>query len=165
MSYLRRINQWIAKLELFVLVVIVLSMVFMAAAQIILRKFFNSGILWGDIFLRQLVLWVSFIGASLATKDNKHINMDLLGRLLKGRWKASAEILVHLFSAFIVFLLFRASWTFVQSEIEFSSTVFKNVPSWYFEIIMPVGFGLMALRFLLNAIFSFEYAIKHGESK
>lgn len=163
MTFVKKLNQWVAKAELWILILIVLVMVFMAALQIILRKFFHSGILWGDIFLRQLVLWVSFIGASLATKDNKHINMDLLGRVLKGRWKASAEILVHLFSSFIAYLLMMASWHFVQSEIEFASTVFNNVPSWYFEIIMPIGFGLMSLRFLLNAVFSAEAFFRSEE--
>ncbi len=163
MSFLRKVNEWIAKLELGLLVFIVLGMVLLAALQIILRKFFNSGILWGDIFLRQLVLWVSFIGASLATKDNRHINMDLLGRVLKGRWQFAAQILVHLFSAFVTVLLAKAAWTFVRSEIEYGSTVFNNVPSWYFEIIMPIGFALMALRFLLNALFSFCSLVKFGD--
>ena len=163
MSVIRTINQWIAKLELGVLVGVVLLMVFMAALQILLRKFFNYGLLWGDIFLRQLVLWVSFIGASLATKENKHINMDLLGRILKGGWKTSGEIVIHLFSCFIAILLTQASWKFMQSEIEFGSTVFNNVPSWYFEIIIPIGFGLMALRFFFNALFSLETWLKNKE--
>ncbi len=163
MAILRKINRWVAGAELVILILTVLVMVFMAALQIILRKFFHSGILWGDIFLRQLVLWVSFIGASLATKDNKHINMDLLGRILRGKWKASAEVLVHLFSSFVAFLLAQAAWHFVQSEIEFGSTAFNNVPSWYFEIIMPIGFGLMALRFLLNALFSAMQLVDSGE--
>ena len=164
MALLKRVNEWIARFETFLLVFIVLFMVFLAALQIVLRKFFDYGILWGDIFLRQLVLWVSFIGASLATKENKHINMDLLGRLLKGPWKTAGEVLIHLFSAYIALLLGRAGWHFVQSEIEFGSTVFNNVPSWYFEIIIPMGFGLMALRFLLNALLAFWRKPEEGRS-
>ncbi len=164
MALLKRVNEWIARFETFLLVFIVLFMVFLAALQIVLRKFFDYGILWGDIFLRQLVLWVSFIGASLATKENKHINMDLLGRSLKGLWKTAGEVLIHLFSAYIALLLARAGWHFVQSEIEFGSTVFNNVPSWYFEIIIPIGFGLMALRFLLNALLAFWRKPEEGRS-
>ncbi len=163
MSLLKRINEWIARFETFILVFIVLFMVFLAALQIVLRKFFDYGILWGDIFLRQLVLWVSFIGASLATKENKHINMDLLGRSLKGHWKTAGEVVIHLFSAYIALLLALAGWHFVQSEIEFGSTVFNNVPSWYFEIIIPIGFGLMALRFLFNALLAFWRKPEEGQ--
>lgn len=164
MSVLNRINQWIAKTETFVLVLIVLLMVFLAALQIFLRKFFNYGILWGDIFLRHLVLWVSFIGASLATKENRHINMDVLGRLLKGKWKDAGQLVIHLFSFFITILLTNASLNFIQSEIEFGSIAFNNVPSWYFEIIIPIGFALMALRFLFNALISFRTLLGYKET-
>ncbi len=162
MSTIRLINEWIAKFETAILVLIVLTMVFLAGLQIVLRKVFNYGLLWGDIFLRHLVLWVSFIGASLATKDNKHINIDLLSRSLKGRTQSFAHLIIHLFSLFITLLLTNASLNFVLSEKEFGSALFMDIPAWYFQVIIPIGFGLMALRFFLNALLSLDEVIKGG---
>ena len=47
-------------------------MILLAFLQIVLRNVFSSGISWGDPLVRYLVLWVGFIGASLATKESKH---------------------------------------------------------------------------------------------
>jgi len=101
MEFINRINHWISKLEDWILVVIVLFMVFMAFLQVILRNVFDYGVIWGDILLRQLVLWVGFIGASLATKNDKHINIDALRRLHKGLSRRIINLIVSLVSAFV----------------------------------------------------------------
>lgn len=152
MKFLEKINEAVAKFETAVLVIVVMVMVFMSFLQVILRNVFDQGILWGDIFLRHLVLWVGFIGASLATKENKHINIDVLGRVLKGRAKSIVNVITHFFAAFICFILVTASWTFVQQERMFETTLFHDIPSWYFQIIIPIGFALMLIRFILLGI-------------
>lgn len=152
MRYLKRLNQWLAKIELSLLITVVLVMVLLSGLQIFLRKLFNTGLLWADIFLRNLVLWVSFIGASLATLENKHININLLTPLLPNKWQKIPSVLINLVAFAITLLLTKASVQFVLDEKEFGTTLFNNVPAWYFQIIIPIGFALMALRFLFNAI-------------
>ena len=44
------------------LVVLLSSMILVAAYQVIARNFFDTGILWGDGMVRVLVLWVTFVG-------------------------------------------------------------------------------------------------------
>ena len=80
------------------LVVIVLFMVVLAFLQVLLRNIFDQSFLWGDPLLRHLVLWVGFIGASLATREEKHINIDVLGRALKGRPKLAVRFFTELFA-------------------------------------------------------------------
>jgi TRAP-type C4-dicarboxylate transport system permease small subunit len=81
MNVIHRINSWIEKGETALIVFIVIFMVFLAFLQVVLRNVFSQGLLWGDILLRQLVLWIGFIGASLATREEKHINIDLFCKI------------------------------------------------------------------------------------
>ncbi len=157
MNLLRRMNDAVAKVELWLLVFIVLTMVILAFLQVLLRNVFDQGILWGDTFLRHLVLWVGFIGASLATKDEKHINIDILTRFLHVRAKPVVQILTNVFAGIICFVLSKAGLTFVLQEIEFGTILFNDIPAWYFEIIIPAGFALMGIRFFLLAL---ELSIK-----
>ncbi len=150
MRWLNRINRILAKVELILLFLIVLIMVLLSGMQIFLRKIFNLGFLWSDILLRHLVLWVSFLGASLATMENKHIKIDLLTPLLPPKWRKWVLVLVYVFAIFITLLLSRAAYHFVLTEKEFGSTIFSDIPSWPFEIIIPVGFGLITLRLIFN---------------
>lgn len=152
MKMLNKINDGIASLETGLLIVIVLLMVSFAFLQVVLRNIFDHGLLWGDIFLRHLVLWVGFIGASLATKERKHITIDLFTRLLKGRAQALAQMVIDLFSAFVAGLLVQASWAFVMEEKAYETMLFGKIPAWYFQIIIPIGFGLILLRFLIGAL-------------
>jgi TRAP-type C4-dicarboxylate transport system permease small subunit len=62
------------------------------------------------------------------------------------------EVLTDLFAAGICFLLAKASWTFVQGEIADRRTVVENIPSWYAQIIIPVGFVLLLIHFVIRAL-------------
>ncbi|HHM02723.1 MAG TPA: TRAP transporter small permease [Caldithrix abyssi] len=151
MRIIKKINDAVAGLEGALLLTIILLMVFGAFLQVILR-FFDKGILWGDIFLRHLVLWVGFIGASLATRDGKHINVDVFARYLKKPLKNYVMAFIDLFSATVSWYLLQAAITFVLEEKEYNSIVFNDIPSWYFQIIIPIGFGLILIRFIISAL-------------
>lgn len=161
MNVIRRINSGIARFETWILVCIVLFMVCAAFSQVILRNFFNYAIEGADIFLRHLVLWIGFIGASLATRDEKHIAIDLLTRFDIPLLKKITPIISNIFSAAISFILMYASWLFVVSEKEYDTVLFSNslvgdVSAWYLEIIIPIGFAMTGLRFVLNCFLPTE---------
>ena len=146
---LKIIDSWIAKFETVLLVVVLSVMVLLAFLQVVLRNLFSEGILWGDTFLRHLVLWVGFLGASLATREKKHINIDLFTRFVKGRSQTFIKAFVNLFAAVVCWYLTSAAWTFVMDEKSVNSTLFSDIPAWYFQIIIPAGFLLMSFRFLV----------------
>jgi len=154
MKILEKINGAFARFESWFLVLVVLVMVLLAFAQVLLRNLFDQSFLWGDAFLRHLVLWVGFVGASLATRDEKHINIDVFGRLLKGRAQVVAKIITQIASVVVCYFLADASYTFVMDERMYGSTLFDDIPSWYFQVIIPIGFALMGLRFLLLALYN-----------
>jgi len=152
MKVIEKLNSWIEKTETIVLVSVLFFMVIFAFLQVLLRNIFNEGILWGDILLRHLVLWVGFIGASLATREQKHINIDLFGRFVSEKGKKVVRLVTNLFSVFICYVLANASWTFVQDEKMVGTEIFSDIPAWYFQTIIPIGFFLMAFRFLILSI-------------
>ena len=75
------------------LLILLLSlMILLAAYQVVARNFFDTGILWGDALVRVLVLWVTFIGATIAARDDEHIRIDLLTRFISAR---STDCRIH----------------------------------------------------------------------
>lgn len=148
---LETLDKWIERAETTVLVLVLGFMVVFAFLQVVLRNIFDEGILWGDILLRHLVLWVGFLGASIATRESKHINIDLFNRFLSENGKHISHLITNLFSVFICILLTKAGWNFVQDEKMMGTTIFSDMPGWYFQIIIPIGFLLMAFRFLIKS--------------
>ncbi len=138
--------------ETALIVLILTVMVVMAFLQVVLRNLFSSGILWADIFLRHLVLWVGFIGASIATRENKHINIDVLTRLAPEKARVYILMITNVITMGISIVLAIAGYHFLAMEMKFKTILFENVPAWIFELIIPIGFGMIAFRYLLHIL-------------
>lgn len=156
MKLLNKINNVLTFVEKFCIITILSLMVLLAFLQVVLRNVFSSGIIWGDTFLRHLVLWIGFLGATLAAERGKHISIDLVGRFVKGKMAIVIQLITNSFATIISYLLARAGWIFLQSEIDSGDILFsigeKSIFTWWFEIIIPLGFGLISFHFFIRAV-------------
>ena len=59
----------IHRCEDFALIGALITMLAIALMQIVLRNFFDSGVLWAETFSRVLVLWLAMLGAMVATRE------------------------------------------------------------------------------------------------
>jgi TRAP-type C4-dicarboxylate transport system permease small subunit len=125
------------------------AMIGLAGSQIVLRNLFESGISWSEPLLRVLVLWVGMLGAMIATRQDRHIRIDLLSRYLSPAWRLRAARLNNLFSAVVCALLAWHSGRFVHAEWQDGNMLLHHVPTWVAESILPLGFSVIALRFTL----------------
>jgi TRAP-type C4-dicarboxylate transport system permease small subunit len=160
MKTLKAIDQALARVEGWLVILLLTVMMLLAFTQVVLRNGWNSGLIWGDIVLRHLVLWIGFLGAALAASQNRHINVDALTRFLSARVKGLFSILTNLFASVVCFLLFRAGMTFIEFEIADRHEVYAQIPSWYVQVIIPAGFLLIAIHFLIRAAVSVEETVK-----
>lgn len=147
-----RLLGWLHAVENGVLVLMVLTLVVLAATQIVARFFFDSGWVWIDPATRALVLWTAMLGAVAAARDERHINLDAITRLLKGPWLRLARFVTFAFAAVVCGLIAYYSVGLVQLDRDSGTIAFAKVPAWMVELIMPTGFGLLALRFALRSL-------------
>ena len=137
------------------------GMVLLVLIQIILRNFYNSGIVGSDSLVKHLVLWVGFLGAGLATREKSHIRIDIASKVLPHRIKAVAQIFVDIFSITVCFGLVYAAYSFVSIEYEAGEAIpFLQIPVWVMELIIPAGFLVIALRFLLQLLSNISTLVK-----
>lgn len=151
-SILNAIN----KLEDWFLVSILATMVVLAVTQIFYRNVFGAGIIWIDPMLRVLVLWVAIAGAVVATRTDNHIRIDFFTKYFS---KKVCKCMQRLVYAFCVFICGTISWhavSFVQMDYEFETIAFANVPAWITELVIPIGFFLIAVRYALLFISPLE---------
>lgn len=135
-----------------VLVVILGSMIALAAAQIVMRNFLNVGIIWGDELLRMLVLWIAVAGAVAASRTDKHINIAILDRFLPDKAARAVKIVLHAFTAAVCGVVAWHSMQFVRTSLEYGDVILGNVPAWIPQLVLPVGFGLICYRYALFAL-------------
>lgn len=145
-----RVLRGLDRIENLTMAALALVLILGAAMQVILRLF-DSGLLWLDPVLRALVMWIAMLGALAAARHDKHINLDALTRVLSPPWRRVARIITLLFAAVICGVLANASVGLVAMDRESATLLVDHVPAWWTEVILPIGFGLMALRFTLRA--------------
>jgi len=161
MTVLTKIERALSAAVTAFLVLTFTIMLGLAAVQVFLRFFFHTGILWGDVAARHLVVWVGFFGAFLAARENKHFRIDVLTRFVPWRFRQWLAAFTDLFAAVISSFLLRASITFVDVGIDPDAVAFFHIPQTAVAWIVPAGFGLLSLEFLLRAAQSVASAIRN----
>jgi TRAP-type C4-dicarboxylate transport system permease small subunit len=130
---------------------LILGMVALSLAQIILRNIFHTGLLWIEPLLRYLVLWIGFAAAVVATGRLRHIQMDVIGRLLPPAPRLFVARVTALAAALVCAVLARAAWLFLADEQAFGSRGLLEIPVWLLTFVLFPGFALMAARFVTRA--------------
>lgn len=145
---LARIARSWAWLENTLVVLILACMLVSAIVQVGLRNGFDSGIAWVEAFQQYALLWLAFLGASIASRERKHISIDAFLLLLPERFRKMSRWLPALFAAGVCAVAGWCCWLLVVYEQESGEMAFGSVPLWWCLTIMPVSFGVMALRSL-----------------
>ena len=161
---MRRLGHIIAVIEDGLLVTMLALMITLAGSQIVARNFFDSGFAWGDPMLRVMVLWVGLLGAMAATRDERHISIDVISRFLKPQYLRFTTTINALFTAIVSALISWHAIGFVYMEWQDGIRVFDAVPAWAAELIIPIGFGIIAIRSLIAAYYQFvmrDHSHKH----
>ena len=147
-----RLLKIIARIEDGILVLLLSVMIGLAFLQIVLRNFFQYGFTDGDHLLRILVLWVGLFGAIVASRERKNINIDVLSRYLDGLAKALVDMVIDLFVVLVAGLFAYHSARLLVQEYALEILVLGAVPSWLVQLVIPLAFTVIALRYLLFSV-------------
>jgi len=160
---LRLVERIISRIEGWLIVAFLTMMVVFTFTQVVLRGLYTHGHLvlanqlmrgldWSGPFVRLLVLWLTFLGASLLTQDNKHIRIDLLSTLIPKKWVPLQELILSLICVLISAIMFDVCLDYIKMEMTFGNNMFHYLPGWICQLILPAGFAVILFRFLLRAV-------------
>ena len=140
-------------METFLLVLVLGTMILLAAAQIALRNIWGTGFDWADETLRILVLWVTLLGAVAASREQRHVSIDALSRYLPAgitRWTVT---LIDAFTAIVCAALAWFSYQFVADSLLAGDRVLGgDLPAWSVQLILPIGFSLISYRYAVACL-------------
>ncbi len=106
----------------YLLFIVLAVMSLTMAANVFCRFLLKFSIYWADELAQVLMVWLTFLGAAVAVRENAHYVFDYLSRKLKGR-------------SLVIFMLFSKALglTSVVLLLFFSTEVTIGIRSW----IMP----------------------------
>lgn len=127
-----------------------MTMALVVAIQVVSRYAFNHSLFWSEELARFLLIWLSFLGATVAYCHGVHPGVDSLVRRLPEQWRTGTALIAYLAGA-VLFTVMVVSGTkfawFVRLQI-FPAT---GIAKWIIMAVVPVS-GVIFLVHCLAGI-------------
>ena len=130
---------------------LLLAMIALPAASSLSRRLWNHELPGSSQLAQHITLWVGFLGALLSTLTGRHLGLSTLDVMPAGWPRRAAAFFGQAVSAATCALLAWASVRLVQVEWHGLGRVAFGIREAWSELVMPVGFAIMALRFAWRA--------------
>jgi len=135
----------------------VFALMFLAVYSVGGRNIFNAPVRGYVDWIEVTMPLIAIMGVSYTQRDGGHIRMDILVGRLKGRMLWMAEFVTTALVLLLIILLIWGSWAHFQRSFDWASPLWSRdssidiaLPLWPVKLLVPVAFGLTALRVLLQ---------------
>ncbi|VAW60737.1 hypothetical protein MNBD_GAMMA09-1499 [hydrothermal vent metagenome] len=124
-----------------------LLLLVLALSQVIMRNIFEIGFSEIDVIARHLVLFITFMGAALATESNQHIKIDCLNSVITPSFQSIIkQPLLFISSAISGVFCWYACQFWLDEQLYAPD---NEQLALYLALIIPLGFFILSLHFFL----------------
>ncbi len=121
-------------------------MTFFPVFETIARLFNTNSIPASQVLVQHFTLWIGFIGAILATRQNKLLALTKNPLFNQAEHFHFGKWLAKLTTFLVLVALTWGSWELLKIEFAYPIDIAPNIPRWVAQLIMPIGFALMAVE-------------------
>lgn len=142
MKFFKKLDEWLIALLL-------AAMTLLTFSQVVMRYVFNSGFTWAVELTGILFACMIFIGISYGVRVGAHIGVDAVVKLLPSGPRRITSIVAVLLCLVYAGLVIYGSTIYVL-KMKSAGIELDDLPVqiWMVRAILPLGFMLLALRFL-----------------
>ncbi len=149
---MKKINDLFFKLAEVTLVVMLSTMVVMVFGNVVLRYGFNAGIISSEELSRFLFIWITFLGAVIAMRENAHLGLDSVVRMLPRAGKKTCFAISNVLMLGCCALMFYGTWRQHHINATTMSAVLEIPMSWVYGVgyVASIAMGLMLIGKLVR---------------
>src|SRR5690606_19073778 len=145
---MRKLDLFVSRSEEILIGVLILTASVILFANVVARYVFNAGFPWAEELVRYQIVWMVFLGASVAARQGIHIGVDILIKLSPPPLAKLIELVVHAIAVvFCGFLVFYGAQLIEQTFAFGQVSPALQLPMWLVQLAIPVGAALMGIRF------------------
>lgn len=156
--FYRKLTRWIDAIDgvlVSIAGLMLFSLMLLVAADVGRRYIFNSPIQWSyEVISNYLMPGLFFFAVSHTLKAHSHVAVDILHNYVATRARYWFEAIAMMLAvpAFALCTWVAAGNTLRDFQTSAEASSGLAVPTWTISIVFPIGFGMLTLRLLLNAI-------------
>ena len=118
--------------------------------QVLCRYVLHLPIAWTEELMRALFVWATFVGCSIAVKYNSHLGVTAIVNMFPRRVKSLAQTLIYATCTVLCAFFTYSSYRMVAFQTMLGQLLpVTRIPVAWTTASMPVGFGMMTIRFAL----------------
>ncbi len=122
------------------------TMTIVTTLQVVCRFFFTA-LSWSEELSRYLMIWLTFLGASMGVRRGTHIAVTFAVSPLPSKWSKSVTLLVHALVLYFFILVSYYGWRLMNLQA-FQVSAGLGISMRYVYISLPVGGSLCAVHVL-----------------
>lgn len=165
LTKLKYIIAWGAKIQLVAGVLTLATVVITITAGIISRYIFNSPFDWTEELCTILFIWLSFLGAGVASAKRRHVAVDFITGKLPARYMNLVRIVTNALIIALMVLIACGSVILLPQMSSHTSTAL-NIPKLYYYLPIAIVSIYMTLVYTAELIEAVQaYGLKHKEVK
>ena len=144
LRFLHRVEDAVASLALALMVALPLL-------EMATRFLFERGLPGSQPFVQHLMLWVGFLGAAIAAREGRLLQLASGSYIPEGRWRDLAGVVSGLVGSAVSVVLAAASVELVRIERAGEAQIALGVAVWMAQLVLPLAFGILAVRLVWHA--------------
>lgn len=164
-SFVRHLDRGCAVLDRWtntVCLAVLAAMTVITCFEVFVRYVLGQSLPWAEEVPKYLMIWLTFLGASLATRRDMHVGFTGFVEWLPSRLRRWTLLLGRLLV--LLFLYYVVRWGFVLTfSMGFVSvTAALQIPFFWIFLSCPLGGCLMVLQLLSRTVQDFTDPRWHG---
>lgn len=124
-------------------------MIIFVFGNVVLRYFFNSGWTWAEEMSRFLLVWITFLGAVGAMKENRHLGFSSLIKRMPLPIKKTMFVVSNAVMLCILYLLLGGTWDMTVLGLTNVASA-TGIPMAYMFGVGLITFSCMIVIVLIN---------------
>ncbi len=161
MLLLKRIDSIVSKIEEFILSTGIILMAAILIGNVIARVVFNNSWTFAEEVGQFLVVLVTFMGLGYGVRKGKHVNMSAFLDLAPKKGKKFMALFIAFISMVVMFLFAYYSYEYTMTVVARGRvTPALEIPRYFTTMILPIGFTLGGIQYLVNLILNLTHKEK-----
>jgi tripartite ATP-independent transporter DctM subunit len=147
-----RVKLWLYRIEDALCILTLVLLALLPVSESVARIFFKTGVPASSGLMTHLLLLAGLFAGMIATRNGEHLSIALAQHVSSDRARLLLQQITGLVSACVVTAIAWSSLSFIKIGLE--GRLIGFIPDRVFALILPVGYGVIALRFARRSGFT-----------
>ncbi len=157
MNAIRRISSLINQGVEYLLFGLGFTMAGVVAVQVFFRYVLNQSLFWSEELARFLLVWLTFLGASVAYHRKANPGIDVLYARMRPTFRRATALLIHLVSIGLFAVMIFYGWRFADFvRLQISPAL--GLPKWIVMSVIPASGAIL----MVHGVVFFLEDLKRG---